>query len=56
MLLGGQLEELDQTMSQRHCPWHADGGPTLGLAVQGPAALTQGHYVRDIVRRKLDAR
>jgi hypothetical protein len=35
VLLGGQLEELDQTMPQRHCPWHADGAPTLGLVRAG---------------------
>ncbi len=49
MLLGSQLDKLDQTTPQRHCPWHADGAPTLGLAVRGPAELTQGHYVPDVV-------
>jgi hypothetical protein len=49
VLLGGQSEELDQTTPQRHCPWHADGAPTLGLAARGPAALTQGHYVPDVI-------
>ncbi len=42
VLLGSQLEDLDQTIPQRHCPWHADGAPTLGLAVQGPPVLTRG--------------
>ncbi len=49
VLLGSQSEELDQTTPQRHCPWHADGTPTLGLAARGPAALTQGNYVPDVV-------
>jgi hypothetical protein len=53
MLLGGQLEELDQTTPQRHCPWHVDGAPTLGLAAQGLAALTR---VLDVVHCQLDAR
>ncbi len=43
------MEELDQTTPQRHCQWHADGTPTLGSAAQGPVALTQGHYVPDVV-------
>ncbi len=55
MLLGGQAEELDQTTPQRHCPWHADGAPTLGLAAWGPAALTRGHHVPDVICRQLDA-
>ncbi len=40
--LGGQLEDLDQTIPQRHYPWHADGAPTLLLAAQGPPVLTRG--------------
>ncbi len=42
VLLGSQLEDLGQTIPQRHCPWHVDGAPTLGLAAQGPPALTRG--------------
>jgi hypothetical protein len=49
MLLGGQSEELDQTTPQRHHPRYADGTPTLGLAVWGPVALTQGHNVPDVI-------
>jgi hypothetical protein len=49
MLLGGHSEKLDQTTPQRHCPWHADGAPTLGLSARRPAALTQGPYVPDVV-------
>jgi hypothetical protein len=49
VLLCGQSEELDQTTPQRHCPWHVDGIPTLGSAAHGLAALTQGHYVPDVV-------
>ncbi len=55
MLLGSQSEEMDQTISQRYCPWHADGAPTLGLATRGPVALTQGHNVPDVVCCQLDA-
>jgi hypothetical protein len=49
VLLGSQSEELGQITPQRHCPWHVDGPPTLGLAARGPAALTQGHYVPEFV-------
>jgi hypothetical protein len=55
MLLGSQSEELDQTTPQRHCPWHADGAPTLGSAAQGLVVLTQGHYVFDVICCHLDA-
>ncbi len=55
MLLGGQLEELDQTTPQRPRPWHADGAPTPILAMQGLAVLTQGHYVPDVLCCQLDA-
>jgi hypothetical protein len=49
VLLGRKLEELDQIRPQRHCPWHANGAPTLGLAARGLAVSTQGHYVPDVV-------
>jgi hypothetical protein len=48
VLLSSQSEKLDQTMPQRHSPWHADVAPTLGSAAQGPAPLIQGHYVPDV--------
>jgi hypothetical protein len=32
VLIGSKLKELDQTMLQWHCPWHANGPPTLGLS------------------------
>ncbi len=49
MLLGCQLEKLEQTMPQRHCPWRADVAPTLGLTMREPAVLIRGHYVPDVV-------
>ena len=39
VLLSGQLEKLDQTTPQWHCPWCADGMPTLWIDHTGAGGI-----------------